>query len=293
MIIDEYQHRQLQHKKLPPDIQFFDKQGQHITYKINYEDTAADRCNYFYPIHCQQGNDQKILQLHNDGENFSLNSNNTALATSSVQLAADCFRMGKAINQFRRLCRPQPPVSLSSSESSNGTYNTISVTETAGTEEPGLSLRAQLIVHKDCDDHEVEYTYICEINANDHYRLCKGRAAHDSVLSESNAFLSKKTLSTTAAAHLRTQDFITKLNDVAMVVDLDVPTLLQLHFKDQVLSIVRTWMDGKIFSDLKVPEIRQSKSQLRYCQELDRLLIQEHGQLLCYNEPSDTLDKKT
>ena len=102
--IDEYQHNQLQHKKLPRDIQFFDENGQQITYKINHDDTAAETCNDFYPIHCQQGEDQKILRLHNDGENFSLNSFSTEFATSSVQLAADCFRMGRTISQFRRLC---------------------------------------------------------------------------------------------------------------------------------------------------------------------------------------------
>ena len=45
--IDEYQHHQLQHKKLLRDIQFFDDYGEQITYKINQEDTIADTCNDF------------------------------------------------------------------------------------------------------------------------------------------------------------------------------------------------------------------------------------------------------
>ena len=113
--IDEYQHHQLQHKKPPRDIQFFDEHGQQITYKISYDDTSAETCNDFYPIHCQQAKDQKILRLHSDGENVSLNSISTDFATSSVQLAADCFQMGRTINQFRRLCQPGSPVSLSPS----------------------------------------------------------------------------------------------------------------------------------------------------------------------------------
>ena len=170
VIIDECQHQLLRHKKLPRDIQFFfDDQGQQIAYKIDQEDTAADTCNDLYPIDCQQGKDQKILRLHNDGENFSLHSISTALATSSVHLAADYIRMGKAINQFRRFCRPHFPVSLSSSESSSGTYGSISVTETAGTEEPRLSSHAELTVHKNCDADEDEDAHICENNANDHY----------------------------------------------------------------------------------------------------------------------------
>ena len=86
-----------------------------ITYKIKNDDTVADTFDSFYPIHCQQGKDQKILRLHNDGEIFSLNSISNDHTTHSVQLAADCFRLGKTIIQFPRLCRPQSPISLSPS----------------------------------------------------------------------------------------------------------------------------------------------------------------------------------
>ena len=161
-------------------------------------------------------------------------------ATSSVQLAADCFRMGRTINQFRRLCRPGSPISLSSSESSTGTYSSISVIETDRTEEPRYSPYAERVAHKDCGIDEGEDDYICEINANDHYRLCKARAAHDMVISDPDTLLAKKTPSAGAAPHLRTQGLVTKLDDVAKVVDLDVPTILQEQLKDSVLSIVRS-----------------------------------------------------
>ena len=82
------------------------------------------------------------------------------------------------------------------------------------------------------------------------------------------------------------------MDDVARVVDLDVPTILQELLKDPVLSIVRSWIERNLSPDLRAPEIRQSKGLLRYGQELDRLFIEEHGQLLCYDEPSDTLDEK-
>ena len=290
--IDEYQHHQLQHQKLPRDIQFFDEHGQKITYKINHDDTSAETCNDFYPIHGQQGTDQKILRLHNDGENFSLNSISTDFSTSSVQSAADCFRMGRTINQFRRLCRPGSPLSLSSSESSSGTYTSISVIETDGSEETEPSSYAERVVDEDCDIEEDEDDYVYEINANDHYRIGKARAAHESPLSDPDTLLVKKTVSTTAAPHLRTQDLITKLDDVAKVVDLDVPTILQEQLEDPVLSIVRSWMDRNTSPDLRAREIRQPKGLLRYGQELDRLLIEENGQLLCYDEPSDSLDER-
>ena len=258
MTLDEYQHHQLQQKKLPRDVQFFDEHGQQITYKINHDDTAAETCNDFYPIHCQQGKDQKILRLHNDGESFSLNSISTVFATSSVQLAAECFQMGRTIKQFRRLCRPGSPVSLSPSQSSTGTYRSISVIETDGTEEPGPSSNAERVVCEDCDIDEDEDDYVCEINANDHYRLCKARAAHYLVISDRDTLLAKKTLSAAAAPHLRTQDLITKLDDVAKVVDLDVPTILQKQLKDPVLTVVRSWIERNISPNLRAPQIRQS-----------------------------------
>ena len=84
---------------------------------------------------------------------------------------------------------------------------------------------------------------------------------------------------------------ITKLDD-AKVVDPDVPTILQEQLKNPVLSDVSSRIQGGISLDLKASAIRQSKGLLRYCQQIDRLLIEEHGQLLCYNEPCDNLDKE-
>ena len=190
--IDEYQHKQFQHKKVPREFQFFDEHGQQITYKINHEDMAADTSNDFYPIHCQQGKDRKILRLHNDGEKFSLNSISTDLTTPSVQLGADCFRMGSTINHFRRFCRIQSSVSLSPSESSTGTYSSISMTEPTKAEESGPSFHAKLIAYEDCDIDVDEDAYVCEINANDHYRLCKARAAKHLLISDSDTLLAKK-----------------------------------------------------------------------------------------------------
>ena len=200
--------------------------------------------------------------------------------------------MGRTINQFRLLCRPGSPVSLSSSQNSSATYSSISGIETDGTEEPDSSSYVERAVHEDCDIDKDEDDYVCEINANDHYRLCKARAAHDLIISDSDTLLAKRTLSAATAPHLRTQDFITKLDDVAKVVDFDVPTILQEQLKDPVLSIVRSWIERNTSPDLRAPEIRQSKGLLRYGQELDRLLIEENGQLLCYDEPSDSLNER-
>ena len=163
--------------------------------------------------------------------------------------------MGKAINQFRQLCRPQPPVSLSPSGSSSGTHSSISVIETVEIEELCSCLHTELINHDDCDTDEDEDAYVCEFKANDHYRLCKARAAHDLVLNTAVALLAEKPLSATAAPHLRTQDLITKLDGVATVVDLDVRTILPEQLKHPVLSIPRSWIEGSISLDHRVPEI--------------------------------------
>ena len=109
------------------------------------------------------------------------------------------------------------------------------------------------------------------------------------VLSKPDNFLAKKTLSVTAAPHLRTQDLIIKLDDV--VVDVDVPTILQDQLRDPVLSTARSWIEESVSPDLSAPAIRQSIGLLRYGEKLDRLLIEEHGQILCYSEPSDTIDE--
>ena len=177
--------------------------------------------------------------------------------------------MGRTINQFRWLCRPGCPISLSPSEISSGTYSSISVIETDGIEEPGSSSFVERVVPEDCDFDKDEDDYVSEINANDHYRLCKARAANELVISDPDTLLAKKTLAVAAAPRLRTQDLITKLDDVAKVVHLDVPTILQEQVKDPVLSIVRTWIEGNLCLDLRAREIRQSKGLLRYSQELD------------------------
>ena len=66
-------------------------------------DNPKDTCNNFYPIHCQQRNNNKVLRLHNDGENFTLNSLSNKFPTKTIQSATDCLRRGRTINQIQRL----------------------------------------------------------------------------------------------------------------------------------------------------------------------------------------------
>ena len=119
---------------------------------------------------------------------------------------------------------------------------------------------------------------------------CEAKAAHDAVLGKSVASLAKKTLAATEAPHLDTKSLIAKLDDVAKTVDLDASTILAEQIKDPVHGPVRSWLRKGISRQTKSPEIQQSKCLLRYCQDFDRHLIEEEGQLLCYNDSTDKLD---
>ena len=186
--VEEYQKHQLQHKKIPRDIEFYDEHGSPVTYRIQYDNNPNDNCNDFYPIHCQQGNDNKFIRLHNDGDNFMLNSLSNDFPTRTIQSATDCFRLGRTINQFRRLCLPSTQ-SLSSVEDSKPTYSSINSLNTNEDE------NAFDETHNDGDDattNDDEDNLICEINTHaDHYRLCKAKAAHDTVREKSTLLLQK------------------------------------------------------------------------------------------------------
>ena len=199
----------------------------------------------------------------------------------------DCFRLGKTINQFLRLCLPSTQ-SLSSAEGSDPTYSSIGSLNTNEDDDA-------LAEHNDDDENiiinNVEDNYICEINRHaDRYRLCKAKAAHDAVQGNIDASLAKKPLTATEAPHLDTKSLIVKLDDVAETIYLDVSTILAEQTEDPVLGTDRSWIRKGTPPELKTPEIQQSKGLLRYCQEFDRLLIEEEGQLLCYKEPTDKLD---
>ena len=269
--VEEYQKHQLQHKKIPRDIEFYDEHGSPVTYQIQHDDNPNDTCNDFYPIHCQRRNDSKVLRLHNDGEKCTPNSLSNEFPTTTIQSATDFFRLGRTINHFRRLCLPSTQ-SFSSVEHSEPTYSSII----------SLNFNEDDNAFDETHDNEADATtdddednLICEINAHaDHYRLCKAKAAHDGVLGKFYTSLEKKPLTATEATHLDTKSFIAKLDDVAKRVNLDVSTRLAEQITEQVLGTVHSWLRKGSSTEAKSPDIQQSKGLLRYCQEFDRLLIE-------------------
>ena len=215
-------------------MEFYDEHGSPVSYRIQHNDNPNDTFNDFYPIHCQQGNDNKVLRLHNDGENFALNSLSNEFPTTTIQSATDCFRLGRTINQFRSLCLPAT-LSLSSVENRELTYSSINLLRTK---------EGNGVLHEPSDDAAAviindEDNLICEINLNaDNYRLCKAKAAHYAVLGIIDGSRTKKTLTATEVPHLATKCLIAKLDDVAKTVDLDVSTILAEQIKDPILGTV-------------------------------------------------------
>ena len=235
--VEEYQKHQLQHNKIPRDIEFYDEHGSPVTYGIQNDDNPNDTCNDFYSVHCQQVNDRKVLRLHIDGENFTLNSLSNEFPSTTVQSANDCFRLGRTINQFRRLCLPSSQ-SLNSVENSEPTYSSIN---SLNTSEDDNAFAETYDNEGDAAADDNEDNLICEMNTHaDRYRLCKAKAAHDAVLGKIDASLAKKPLTVNEAPHLDTKSLIAKLDDVAKTVDLDVSTILAEQIKDPVLGTVRS-----------------------------------------------------
>ena len=121
---EEYQMHQLRHKRIPRNIEFFEEHGTPVTYQIQHEDYPKDTCNGFYPKKYKRCNEEKILRLQNDGEDLTVSSILDEFPIISVQKASDCFRMGKFINQFRRICGPETQ-SNASANSSKAEYSSI------------------------------------------------------------------------------------------------------------------------------------------------------------------------
>ena len=198
--VEEYQKHQLQNKKRPRDIEFYDEHGSPITYRVQHDDNPKDTCNDFYPIHCQQGNNNKVLRLHNEGENFTLNSLSNEFPIASTQSAAGCFQLGRTVNQFRRLCLPSTQ-SLTSVEQSKPTYSSISSLNTNEDDDALDELPEEV----DRITDEDEDNLICEINLYaEHYRLYKAKGTHDAVLETNDASLTKKSLTDTETPNLDT-----------------------------------------------------------------------------------------
>ena len=208
---------------------------------------------------------------------------------NSIEQASDCFRLGRFINQFRRICGPEAQSKLSVNTSDTAYISIDSLSSSADdTADPTSQNDYSNHVSTDTEDDNI----VCDISIQaGQARLCRAKQAHDLVLGKTDASLVKKFLSTSDAPHLDTKALIQRLDEVAKTVDLDVSTILEEQMKEPVLGTVRSWIRKNTPRDTKSPGIQHSKGLLPYCQEFNRLLIEE-GQLFCYNEPSDKLEEE-
>ena len=207
----------------------------------------------------------------------------------SVQQTVDCFRMGKFINQFIRICGPetQSKTSVNTCNTEYSSINSLSPFDDDATDSTSPDDDSRHFSTDSEDDN-----IVCDISIEaDQARLCQAKQAHDLVLGKTDASPAKQCLTASDAPHLNTPALIQKLDEVAKTVDLDVSTILEEQMKDPVLGTVRSWIRENTPPDPKSPEIQQSKGLLRFCQAFNRLLIEDEGQLLCYNEPSDKLEE--
>ena len=70
-------------------------------------------------------------------------------------------------------------------------------------------------------------------------------------------------MTATASPQLKTQGLITKLDEVAKILDPDVTTILQQQLKDPLFRNLRCWVSECISSEPEAPEIRKSEGLLR------------------------------
>ena len=198
--IEEYQKHQLQHKRIPREIEFYDEHGTPVTYQIQHEDNPNGTCNEFYPLKYKRGNKEKTLRLQTDGDEFTVSKMLEEFPIISTQQASDCFRMRIIINQFRRICMPETQ-SSASVNASNTDYTSINSPRTseddaADSTSPGDDS------HHLSTDSEVD-NIVCAISFQaDQARVCQAKQAHDLVLGKTNASQVKKLLTTSDAPHL-------------------------------------------------------------------------------------------
>ena len=196
--------------------------------------------------------------MTNDGEKLTLNILSNEFPTTAIQSATDCFELGRTINQFRRLCLPSTQ-SLSSLGSFEPTYSSINSVNTNEDDDVFDELSDDADATTDDDEDHPMF----EINLNaDNYRLCKAKAAHDALPAKIDASLAKKPLTATEAPHFDTKSLITKLDEVAKTIDLDVSTILAEQIKGLVLGTVRSWIRKGTSPQPKAPEIQQSNGIL-------------------------------
>ena len=264
--IEEHKKHQLSHKILPNDIHFFDEHGTQVHYKIKHEENDETSKNDFYPILYEKGEERKILHLQIDGNNFTVNNICEEPNLPKIESAQSCFDAGKEIGKYEEL-RIRLGTRESTSDISQNTYSS---------------------VNSDADDEAPTNDELQEVNETN-YEVNPSSPALKQCISENDKATGNHELPKTTMRKQKTsaRELIGQLDKISKEAELNVTTILQEQINDPVLRVVRQWIKTGNKPTPKSPELQHSKGLMRYFQEFDRLTIEEQGNLLCYNEPTD------
>ena len=165
--------------------------------------------------------------------------------------------MGRFINQFKRICRPE-----TQANASVNTYNKEyrSINSIRSSKDDAAYSTSAGDDSRHLSTHFEDDNIVCDISIQaDQARLCQAKQTRDLVLGKADASLATKCLAVSDAPHLDTKALIQKLDEVAKTVDLDVSTILAEQMKDAVLGTVRSWLRKNTPPGTKSPDIRQCK----------------------------------
>ena len=197
--IEEYQKHQLQHIRIPRDIESFDENGTPVSYQIQHEDNPNDTCNAFYPIKYKRDTEEKLLRVQNDGEDLTISSILDDFPILSIEQVSDCFRMGKFIKQFRQICGPDAPSSVSAN-TSNTDYSSINSLSSSEDDDANQDNHCDISPHLDTDSEDD--IIVCDISIQaDKPGLCQAKQAHELVLGKTDTSLARKQLTVSDAPH--------------------------------------------------------------------------------------------
>ena len=203
--IEEYQKHQLQHKRIPRDIGFFDKSGTPVSCQIQHEDIPNVTCNDFNPINYNRGKEEKILRLPNDSEDFTVNSVLKKFQLSVFNRLLTVSDWGNLSTDSDENVDQKPNQTY---PSTNPIPNIVRSTPLDCPQMTQQTRRATRMTHNTSVQtlKMAMLNVVCDNSLQaDKPQLCQAKQAHKLVLGKTDAPLNKKFPTTSDAPHLDTK----------------------------------------------------------------------------------------
>ena len=192
--LEETKNLQKLQKEIPRDISFYNEFGSKVHYTIEHNDDGQCGSNDFFPILCQKGKSQRLLHLENDGEEHEVEhyeNQQTVMATR--QDIADCFKLGKSINQYKNLCLPSYKMQC----------------------EPEYSRIDEIETDSSDDEEDVAELHL---SSGDHeFYRDKSTAKEKNISQKAGRPLLNKSLDAEQFPHVDTKDLLQKLSDYSKI----------------------------------------------------------------------------